>query len=95
MTTDKNNGINILQLIKEGYSFTSIAKMMRNQTHQEVNDTTSNIPSKEQLLNAFNNKKSFKLIGESLGADEKTVKKWFKHHGLPTTLKEMKKYNYS
>lgn len=90
MTSNTNNGINVLQLLREGHSFASIAKMMHNKKHQDVNDTTSNIPSKEQLLNAFKNKLSFKHVSSVYQVNDKTIKEWLKTYKLPTTLKELK-----
>lgn len=80
-----NKEINILQLIKEGYRFSFISKLMSGESPENL------LPEKETLLNLFQNKQSFKLIGETLGVNEKVVKNWFKQHNLPTTLKEMKK----
>jgi hypothetical protein len=76
---------NILQLIKEGYSFKHISEIMN------FNEQENNVLSKELLLKLFKQKKSFKLIGEYLEVPDKTVKDWFKKYNLPTTVKDMKK----
>ena len=80
-----SNNLNILQLIKEGYRFSFISKLMTGESPENL------LPEKETLLNIFQNKQSFKLIGETLGVNEKVIKNWFKQYNLPTTLKEMKK----
>ena len=76
----------VLKLIECGYSFSYIAKLMSGNYNP---DTL--IPEKKILLKLFKKKHSFKLIGEPLGITDKEVKRWFKYHDLPTTLKEMKK----
>ena len=79
------NDINTLQLIKEGYRFSFIAKLKSGESPDNL------LPEKQTLIKNFQEKQSFKAIGESLGVEEKTVKKWFKAHNLPITLKDMKK----
>lgn len=87
MDTNELNKINVLQLVKDGCSFRFISKLLNK---QPVPDSL--IPDKTLLLNIFKNLRSFKAIGEYMGVDDKTVKKWFKHRNLPSTLKEMKKF---
>jgi hypothetical protein len=86
MDTHKLNQINVLKLVKDGYSFRFISKLLNK---QPVPDYL--IPDKTLLLNIFKNLRSFKAIGEYMGVDDKTIKKWFKYRNLPSTLKEMKK----
>lgn len=83
MKTAKHN---IIQLLREGYTIQYLAKLMYGE-----NKIENTPPPKEQLLNVFRNKNSFKAIATSLGVPEKTVKTWFKSYDLPVTLKEMRK----
>lgn len=80
------NNVNVIQLIKEGYKFRFIAKLM-----SRKQDPETLLPSKECLLASYKEHRSFKTIGGNMGIPEKVVKKWFKTQGLPTTLKEMNK----
>ena len=79
--------VNVIQLIKEGYEFRFIAKLM-----SSIQDPETLQPSKERLLASYKEQRSFKKIGNNMGVPEKVVKKWFKTQGLPTTLKEMNKF---
>lgn len=80
------NKVNVIQLIKEGYKFRFIAKLM-----SRKQDPETLLPSKECLLASYKEQRSFKTIAGSMDVPEKVVKKWFKTQGLPTTLKEMNK----
>ena len=80
------NKVNVIQLIKEGYEFRFIAKLM-----SRIQDPETLLPSKECLLASYKEQRSFKTIAGNMGVPEKVVKKWFKTQGLPTTLKEMNK----
>ena len=80
------SGNNILKLMKEGFPLQYIAQLMFSGKSPE-----ENTPSKETLISLFIKHQSYKTIAKILEVSEKVVKGWFKHHGLPTNLKDMKK----
>ena len=52
----------------------------------------NNHPSKETLCSVFKEIGSFRGVGKLYNVSDKSIVKWFKHYGLPTSKKEIKKY---
>lgn len=50
------------------------------------------IPPKENLLDLFKETKSFVGVGKGFSVSDNTVKKWFKHYGLPNSSLQLRRY---
>ncbi len=52
----------------------------------------NNHPSKDTLCNVFKEVCSFRGVGKLYNVSDNAIRKWFKHYGLPTDKKELKKH---
>ena len=92
--TDTYAGKNANRESNTKYNKSLVKKTINKEKWLEIQERIwiNNHPSKDTLCNVFKEVGSFRGVGKLYNVSDKTITKWFKHYGLPTAKKELKKY---
>ena len=92
--TDTYAGKNANREINTKHSKTLSKKCMKKDQWLKLQEKrwSANHPSKETLCSVFREVGSFSGVSKLYGVSDKAIAKWFKHYGLPSNKKDLKKY---
>lgn len=92
--TDTYAGKNANRESNTKYNKSLVKKTINKEKWLEIQERIwiNNHPSKDTLCNVFKEVGSFRGVGKLYNVSDKAITKWFKHYGLPTAKKELKKY---
>jgi len=92
--TDTYAGKNANRENKTKYIKSSVRKVINKEKWLQLQEKiwANNHPSKDTLCNVFKEVGSFRGVGKLYNVSDNAIRKWFKHYGLPTDKKELKKY---